>query len=179
MLLLLCPAFAATDCIPIEAAAQHIGEVRCVTGRVVHVKRGARSVMFFDFCEDYRVCPFTVIVFPSALKDVGDVRQLEGKVIEVQGPVKEYDGRAEIVLQRIGQISGGAALVPPLPKNFDVENKGRYSAGKFSLPKAGKTPAKKRQTAKLPIEVAREPDAEPNTGPNTGSDQGADLNGPP
>ncbi len=74
-------------------------------------------------------CPFTVVVFASGLKDVGDVRRLEGRSIEIHGAVKLYDGRAEIILNRISQITGGAAMIPPLPKNYDVENRGHYSAG--------------------------------------------------
>jgi hypothetical protein len=110
------------------------------------------------FLQDFRVCPFTVVVFPHDLREIGDVRQLQNKVIEVHGPVKEYDGRAEIVLQQLRQLTGEAARIPVLPKNYDVENKGHYSAGTFSLPKPGYTAAKKRQTAKIPIEIP--PDSE-------------------
>ena len=101
----------------------------CVTGHVLRVKVGAHGVHFLDFCEDQMACPFTVVVFSSDLKDVGDVRRLEGRTIEIRGPVKLYEGRAEIILNRISQISGGAAMIPPLPKNYDVENRGHYSAG--------------------------------------------------
>ena len=52
-------------------------------------------------------CPFTVVVFPYNLKDVGDVRRLEGRNIEIHGAVKLYDGKAEIILNRISQIAGG------------------------------------------------------------------------
>jgi len=145
------------DCIPITEAQNHVGETRCVTGVVYRVERGNRGVHFLDFCEDYRVCPFTVVVFPSDLKNVGDIRQLKGKTVEVHGPVKQFDGRAEIVLAEARQLRGQAASIPPLPKNYDVENKGHYSAGKFSRPKAKKT-YKKRQPAKIPIEV---PEDEP------------------
>jgi len=142
-----------TDCLPFEQAKKHVGEIKCVTGRVVRVKQGERGVHFLDFCEDFRLCPFTVVVFPSDLKSVGDVRQLQGRIVEIHGQVKEYDGRAEIILEEYRQLSGSTARIPPLPKNYDVENKGRYSAGTFSHPKAGKAPSKKRKTAKLPIEV--------------------------
>jgi len=77
-------------------AKKHISETRCVSGKVLRVKEGNRGVTFLDFCEDYLVCPFTVVVFPSDLKHVGDLRQLQGKMVEIHGPVKEYDGRAEI-----------------------------------------------------------------------------------
>lgn len=131
----------ASDCIPIPEAGQHIGETKCVTGKVMHVKVGVKGVHFLDFCEDHMSCPFTVVVFSHDLKDVGDVRRLEGRTIEVQGAVKSYDGRAEIILNRIGQIRGGAAMIPPLPKNYDVENRGHYSAGRLR-------PTKKPTTTK-------------------------------
>src|SRR5438128_11585663 len=141
------PSLSLAQCVPFAEANQHIGGNRCIAGKVLHIKQGGRGVTFLDFCEDYRVCPFTVVVFPSDLKHVGDVRQLQGKMIEIHGPVKEYDGRAEIVLERAGQLTGDAGQIPPLPKGYDVEKKGRYSAGIFSHPKASRKAKKKRQTA--------------------------------
>ena len=99
-----------------------------MTGKVLRVKIGNKGVHFVDFCEDHAACPFTVVVFPSDLKDVGDVRQLAGRTIEVNGAVKLYDGRPEIILKRISQLRGGAAMIPPLPKNYDVDNRGHYGA---------------------------------------------------
>ena len=60
-------------------------------------------------------CPFTVVVFSHDLKDVGDVRRLAGRTIEIRGAVKAYEGRPEIILSRISQIDGGAAMIPPPP----------------------------------------------------------------
>src|SRR5438874_1511217 len=87
----------ASDCIPIHEAHNHVGESKCVNGKVMHVKLGSKGVHFIDFCEDPQACPFTVVVFPSDLRDVGDVRRLEGCTIEIRGTVKMYDGRAEII----------------------------------------------------------------------------------
>ena len=145
------------ECIPMSEAQAHIGETQCVTGKVFRVKAGARGVTFFDFCEDFRVCPFTVVIFPAHLRDIGDVRPLKDRVVEIHGDIKEYDGRAQIVLSQLRQLGAAAVLVPKLPKNYDVENKGHYSAGTFSLPKPSKTPAKKRQTPTLPIDIPEDP----------------------
>jgi len=133
----------AADCIPIHEAGQHVGETRCVTGKVLRVKTGASGVHFLDFCEDAIACPFTVVVFSHDLKDIGDVRRLAGRTIEVRGEVKVYEGRPEIILSRISQIEGGAAMIPPLPKNYDVENRGHYSAGRL---RPTKKPAKVKAT---------------------------------
>ena len=142
VLLVPCSASAA-DCIPIHEAGQHIGETKCVTGKVVRVDVGHKGVHFLDFCEDAMSCPFTVVVFSHDLKDVGDVRRLAGRTIEIRGAVKAYEGRPEIILNRISQIEGGTAMIPPLPKNYDVENRGHYSAGRFRPSKKLKHPKPK------------------------------------
>ena len=149
----------ASDCVSIHEAGRFIGETRCVTGRVLRVKVGPKGAHFLDFCEDQIACPFTVVVFAHDLKDVGDVRRLAGRTIEIRGALKAYDGRPEIILSRIGQIEGGAAMIPPLPKNYDVENRGHFSAGRLY-------PSKKPTKTK----------AKPNTTQTYGSDvEGADT----
>jgi len=134
---------AAADCIPIQDARQHIGQTQCVTGKVIRVKASPSGVHFLDFCEDQMACPFTVVIFSHDLKDVGDVRRLAGRTIEIRGELKLYDERPEIILSRISQIEGGAAMIPPLPKSYDVENRGHYSAGHF---RPTKKPAKVKAT---------------------------------
>ena len=64
---------------------EHVGRNKCVSGKVLRVKVGAKGVHFIDFCEEQMACPFTVVVFPSDLKDVGDVRRLTGHMIEIRG----------------------------------------------------------------------------------------------
>lgn len=155
---------AAADCIPIAEARQHIGEDQCVKGKVFRVKHAGRGVTLFDFCQDSMVCPFTVVVFPHDLKRIGDVSQLQNQVIEVHGPVKEYDGRAEIVVQQLRQLGGEGLRIPKLPKNYDVENKGHYSAGSFSLPKPAYATHKKKQPAKIPIDIPTDGDSVESSG---------------
>jgi hypothetical protein len=150
------PLFAASDCLPIGEASRHVGETKCVTGKVLHVKVGAKGVHYVDFCQDQMACPFTVVVFPADLKDVGDVRRLAGQVIEIHGPVKLYGGRAEIVLNRVSQLTAGSTLIPPLPKNYDVEKQGHYSAGRM---RPTKKPAKVKGTPNTTATYGNEADA--------------------
>jgi len=147
--------YAAAECIPITEASKHIGETKCVRGKVVRVKQGSKVTHFFDFCDDYRLCPFTVVVFAPDLKNVGDIRQLQGREVEIHGDIKQYDGRAEIILSRARQLGGESARIPPLPKDYDVEKKGRYSPGKFSYPSAKKS--KKRNPAPVRTEEKVDP----------------------
>lgn len=151
-MLLLAAVSANAACIPFSEAGKHVGETKCVSGKVLHVKQGNGDVHFFDFCEDYRVCPFTVVVFASNLKQVGDVRQLEGKDIQIHGPIKEYDGRAEIILERTSQLDGEAARIPALPKGYDVEQRGRFTTGTFSSAHPSKQKRRKKQPPPLTTE---------------------------
>ena len=154
-----CAAMCAATCIPITDAQNHIGETRCVTGKVFKVEQGNKGVHYLNFCENHETCPFTVVVFPSDLRYVGDVRQLAGKMVEIHGPVKLYDNRAEIILNDLRQLKGEAAQIPPLPKTYDVEKRGRYSAGKFSYPKSSRQSSRKRQTKPIPQNDPSETDS--------------------
>jgi len=140
------------ECISPTEAGKHVGETKCVAGKVVSVLRGDEGVHYLQFCEKAAVCSFTAVIYPEDLRHIGDVRQLQGKFVEVHGDVKEYNGSTEIVVSESRQLRGEAASIPPLPKAYDVEKKGHYSAGIFSHPKAYST-SKKRQPAKMPISI--------------------------
>ena len=127
----LTPSLAAGACIPFTEAPKKIGESVCVRGKVVQVAEGKKGTWFLDFCEDYTKCAFTVVVFARNLRDVGDVRQLSGREIEIFGKVKLYNGRAEIILKDARQLHGEAAKLPPMPREYDASRHGKYSAGRY------------------------------------------------
>ena len=137
LLIVLAPVPALSKCLPITEAPKQVGETACIIGKVVKVGESKRSgTMFLNFCDDFRNCPFSVVVFPSELKDVGDVRWLEGKNIEIHGKIKLYRGQAEMILKDARQLSGDSAKIPAIPKTYDVERQGRFSAGRFHAKKA-------------------------------------------
>ncbi len=129
--IILFSAFAFADCIPFTEAPDHIGETRCVQGKVVNIGESRGGTLYLNFCEDYKKCAFAVVVFPSALKDVGDVRQLKDQDIEIHGKITHWRGRTEMVLKELRQLKGEAAKIPPVPKDYDVQKKGKFSAGEF------------------------------------------------
>jgi hypothetical protein len=143
-LLLSSAAVASAACLTVEESAKHIGDTACVTGKVTHLSEGTSGITFLNFCADYRACPFSVVVFPRDLRHVGDVRQLAGREIEIHGQIREYDGRPEIILKEARQLRGDMAKLPPVPKQYDVERRGRYSAGRYRHPKS------KRQSTRQP-----------------------------
>ena len=108
---------------------------------------------YLDFCEDYRLCTFTVVVFQHDLQKIGDVRQLAGKVIEIRGEIKDYEDRAEIILDNSRQLNNGLMRLSPLPKSFDVEQRGHFSAGS-SRPSRKRSTSKKKGIPTLPADVS-------------------------
>ena len=130
------PAAASSACLSINDAAKHIGATKCVSGKVVRVKQGERGVHFFDFCEDFRTCPFTVVVFASDLKQIGDVRRLEGRQIEIDGEIKSYDGRAEIILSRPKPVTRRRCSHPVLAQRVRRGTPRQIQSRNIPLPQA-------------------------------------------
>jgi len=147
------PVLGFAACIPFDQARNHLDETQCVTGKVVRIQRGERGVNYLDFCEDYRLCTFSVVVYQHDLNKIGDVRQLAGKVIEIRGEIKDYDDRAEIILESSKQLNNGLIRLSPLPKSFDVEQRGHFSAG-TSRPPRKRSTRKKKGIPTLPADVS-------------------------
>jgi hypothetical protein len=147
------PIISFAACIPFDQARNHLDEMQCVTGKVIRVQAGERGVHYLDFCEDYRLCSFTVVMFQHDLQKIGDVRQLAGKVVEIRGEIKDYEDRAEIVLESSKQLNNGLMRLSPLPKSFDVEQRGHFSAG-TSRPPRKRSTARKKGIPTLPADVS-------------------------
>ena len=147
----------ATPCLSFADASRHVGTDQCVTGTVVHIERGGKGPTFLTFCKEAKGCPFTVVVFPTDIKKMGDILQLEGRQVEIKGTIQDYDGHAEIVLRRTQQLGESAyVVIPRVPTDYDVERTGHGSAGKIRAPKAAKKRTRK-QGAPMSIEDPSEP----------------------
>jgi hypothetical protein len=91
-------------CVDFHRAGRHTGENGCVSGRVLRVYTSRGGNTFLDFCQDYRSCPFTSIIFASDRPNFGNLGALEGRQIEILGEIVTYQGRAEIVIHTADQI---------------------------------------------------------------------------
>jgi len=131
---------ASAACVPIEEASKHLGRNTCVHGKVVSVSATSGGTHLLRFCEEGRACGFSAVVFRRDLRQVGDVRTLEGKEVDIHGKVRLYEGRPEIIVRDYHQLSGEASRLPPIPKNYDVARPGKFSPGQ--------RPGGKHKTAK-------------------------------
>jgi len=154
---LLFPSASHAGCIPFAEAGKHIGEARCISGKLLGVERDPQGLTWLNFCEASQSCQFVVVVPEEDLKKVGDLQQLRGKTLEIHGLIKGTDGRAEIVLQKPGQLEtqDDYEEAPSFLRAYDVEEKGHYSAGTAHAPKSKRVTTKK-QTATLPIDIPQD-----------------------
>jgi hypothetical protein len=144
-------------CVSVADASKHVGSDQCVSGTVLRIEHGLKGATFLSFCKEAKACPFTVVVFPTDIKKMGDIEQLEGRQVRIKGTIQDHDGRAEIILRHTNQLGEGAFLViPSVPTDYDVERRGHYSPGKFSRPKSKKKRAR-TQGHPMSIEDLDEP----------------------
>jgi len=155
--LLLFPSASHAGCIPFAEAGKHIGEARCISGKLLRVERDQQGLTHLIFCDAFQNCPFVAVVLDEDLKKVGDLQQLEGKTLEIRGHLADNDGRAEIVVHKPGQLetADDNEEVPSFLRAYDVEEKGHYSAGTAHAPKSKRVTTKK-QTATLPIDLPQD-----------------------
>ena len=152
---------AAAACVAVSEAPKKIGDTRCVTGKVEKITQGPLGLQYIDFCAEHAKCPFTAVVFADHLRDVGDIRTLVGKTIQVHGQVREYDGHAEILVREARQLRGPGINLPPVPKDYDVEQRGRYSAGRFKTAKRQSAHKARRKKTELPPQGIEVPPDQP------------------
>jgi len=91
-------------CIDFKEAGNYVGEYKCVTGRVDNVYTSAKGNIFLNFCPDYRTCPFSSVIFASDSYKFPNPKQYQGKIVEIRGLIKTYQGRAEIIINDPAQI---------------------------------------------------------------------------
>lgn len=110
---LLCAAFLlavplsglAAECLSIDEAPKNLDKLACVTGKVLKVGE-SRAAHYLNFCDDYRRCPFSVVVFKNDIKDAKMLEKFAGKTIRIYGYIQEYRGRPEMILRDEQQLTG-------------------------------------------------------------------------
>jgi hypothetical protein len=91
-------------CLALSDAGRHTGENTCVEGRVLRVFTSRSGTTFLDFCQDYRHCPFTSVIFAADRSKFGNLGSLAGRTVNILGEITTYNGRAEIIIRDPKQI---------------------------------------------------------------------------
>jgi hypothetical protein len=92
------------ECVPYTRALEKVGEIACITGKVLEVHTTRTGSTYLDFCRDYRDCSFSVVIFGGDARRLRDVRVLEGREIRITGKVTGNARRAAIRWQKPEQL---------------------------------------------------------------------------
>jgi hypothetical protein len=84
-------------------AKKFYGREMIVTGQVAQVSIRP-GIVFLNMDKPYPESPFTLIIFPAATNQFGNLRSLRGATIEATGTITNYHNRAEIVLEKAKQL---------------------------------------------------------------------------
>ncbi len=159
MLLIFVTSFSFAGCIPFTQARQHIGEIRCVRGKVFHVDDFQGGIESLSFCKEEGKCGFTALVSANDPKSVARLHDLEGKTIKIHGLLKDANSNAQMLLHDPRELLSQDAEIPSFMRAYDVEERGHDSAGTSYAPKAKRVYTKK-QTATGSIDIPS--DTEPS-----------------
>jgi hypothetical protein len=94
-------------CVDIRNTSALEGKSGCVAGVVLRIYTARSGNSFLDFCQDYRACPFSSVIFAADKSKFGDVEALQGKRVEIRGDVVADQGHAEIILHDPKQVRDG------------------------------------------------------------------------
>ena len=85
-------------------AINYIGKNATVSGIPLKIYSSTGGTVFFDYCVNYKTCPFSVVVFADDAKKFTNISQYTDETISVTGILKSYNGHAEIDVTDPNQI---------------------------------------------------------------------------
>jgi DNA/RNA endonuclease YhcR with UshA esterase domain len=99
-----------------EEAKNFLGREMIVTGTVAQVSIRPK-IVFLNMDKPYPDSPFTLVIFPAATNQFSNLKSLKGASVEVTGTITNYHDRAEMVLEKAGQlkVTGNAPAKTPGP----------------------------------------------------------------
>lgn len=88
-----------------SSAPAHIGAYASVRGTLQKTYTSKTGTLFLDFCQSYKACPFSGVIFAGDVKKFGDLSRYNNSTVTLTGTISSYQGKAEIVLSDPNQIS--------------------------------------------------------------------------
>jgi DNA/RNA endonuclease YhcR with UshA esterase domain len=85
-------------------AKTHVGQTVTVEGTVSDVHTVASGVTFIDMGGRYPDNAFTAVIFAADAGKFPNISALEGKTVDITGPVQIYKGTPEILVKDAAQI---------------------------------------------------------------------------
>ena len=87
-----------------EEAKDHVDEVVTIKGEVSQVTTTRSGQVYFNMGGKYPQNKFSAVILKSNAAKFDNVKDYEGRIVEVTGKVKIYNSKPEIVLDKKEQI---------------------------------------------------------------------------
>ena len=87
-----------------EDAVKHYGEEATVTGIVTQVSTPRNGIIYLNMGGKFPDNVFTGVIFKKEAAAFENVKELEGKKVELTGMIVEYKGKPQIILKKPDQI---------------------------------------------------------------------------
>jgi len=84
-------------------ADKHYGQEMIVTGKVVQVTLKP-TIVFINLDQPHPDSPFVAVIHSDTTNQFGDLKSLQGRSVEIQGTLKEYRDKPEIILRSASQL---------------------------------------------------------------------------
>jgi exonuclease VII large subunit len=84
-------------------AVKHYDETVIVTGKVAQLSMRPR-IVYLNLDKKYPDAPMYCVVFARATNQFGDLKELEGKQVEVRGKIEEYQSKPQLILNSSNQL---------------------------------------------------------------------------
>src|SRR5215469_12820203 len=84
-------------------ATNYLNKEMIVTGKVAQVSIRP-GIVFLNMDKPYPKSPFTLVIFPAATNQFGDLTALRGASVEATGIITNYHHKAEMVLDKANQL---------------------------------------------------------------------------
>jgi DNA/RNA endonuclease YhcR with UshA esterase domain len=98
------PALAQTQTVMPADVKAHVGQTVTVEGAVSDVHTVGSGVTFIDMGGRYPDNAFTAVIFAADAGKFPNVSALNGKTVDITGPVQLYKGTPEILLNEAAQV---------------------------------------------------------------------------
>jgi DNA/RNA endonuclease YhcR with UshA esterase domain len=85
-------------------AKDNIGKQVIVKGKIEQVVKSTAGNYFFNMGGKFPHNKFAAVIFKADAKKFGRLNTYEGKVVEISGRIREYNGKPEIILDSLTQI---------------------------------------------------------------------------
>jgi len=88
----------------VDDAKNHIGDTAIVKGEVSQLSVTKGGQVYFNMGGKYPNNKFSAVILKANVSKFDNVKDYEGKIVEIKGEIKLYNSKPEIVLEKKDQI---------------------------------------------------------------------------